>query len=283
MKAFARTLAAGLIVLNIVGCGGGGDSTPAQPTAQKGFFIDSAVGGLGYVCGAFSGVTGADGSFDYEAGSTCTFAIGGIKLGTALASALITPVGLVSGAIDETNPAVVNITRLLLSLDTDNNPSNGIAIASSVATVLAKASLDFSQAATFDAQALALVGSAISGRTLASASAARAELGASLLGLLAGSYNCTYTAVQPGGGGTAKLTISGGAISGTALGSAAGSTSSALSGTISTAGSTTLATGVSSGGATFTGTFKSDGTGRGTWLGTGGAATDSGTWSCQKA
>ena len=283
MNALAWTLVAGAIAAGLAGCGGGGSSSSAQPTAQKGTFVDSAVGGLGYACGAFSGVTGANGSFDYEAGSNCSFKVGGVTIGSAPAAALITPVGLVSGAVDESNPTVVNITRFLLSLDADNNSSNGITIAGSVATALASATLDFTSA-SFDTQAAALVGSAISGRTLVSASQARAELGVTLLGLLAGSYNCTYTDVRPGGGGTASLMIAAGVITGSGVNSAVGSKSFTLTGNVTTSGGTTLVGGSASNGATFTGSFKNDGVsigGSGTWKESPGNG--SGTWACQKA
>jgi hypothetical protein len=270
----------GAVVAALVGCGGGGGGgggAGVQPTALKGVLVDAPVAGVGYSCGAFSGTTAADGAFDYEAGSQCSFRIGGITLGSVPAGALITPVDLVDGAIDETNPKVVNITRLLISLDSDNDASNGIAVASSVGTALASASLDFGlDEAAFAAQAAPLLNTAIAGRALASADTARSHLGATLLGLLAGNYSCTY-AIGAQQAGTASLAIASGVITGT--GTPAGGGSFTLDGQVGTSGDATLVGGSTSNGATFDGSFKSDGSGSGTWN----ADSDSGSWACHKS
>jgi hypothetical protein len=78
---------------------------------------DTPVAGVDYVSGSISGVTGSDGGFQYEPGKTVQFSIGDISLGRAVAGkSVITPVDLVAdGAID--TPAVINIERLLQSLD----------------------------------------------------------------------------------------------------------------------------------------------------------------------
>jgi hypothetical protein len=255
-----------------------------MPTAQTGYFVDSAVAGVAYTCGAFSGVTDANGAFNYEASSTCTFKVGGITLGSVAASALLTSVNLVSGAVDETNPTVNNITRFLMSLDTDNDPSNGIQIATSVGTALSSATLNFSlDPNTFATNATGVVNTAIPGRALVSAAAASGHLSATLLGLLAGSYSCTYSGSDSSGAlsGTATLMIANGAITGTGADSRGGPGSSfSLNGNVTTSGSATLVGGSTSNGGNFTGSFKNDGSGSGTWTGNNNG---SGTWACHKA
>jgi hypothetical protein len=86
-------------------------------TVDNGQFIDAPVQGVRYESGSVSGVTGDLGEFQYETGGTVRFFIGDIALGEAVSGkAVITPIDLVpSGTID--TPAVVNIARLLQSLD----------------------------------------------------------------------------------------------------------------------------------------------------------------------
>jgi para-nitrobenzyl esterase len=93
------------------------NDTVVVAAADNGQFIDAPVQGLRYVSGAVSGITGDHGEFQYEAGNTVRFFIGEIPLGEAVeGKAVITPLDLVpNGTID--TPAVINIARLLQSLD----------------------------------------------------------------------------------------------------------------------------------------------------------------------
>jgi hypothetical protein len=86
-------------------------------TVDNGRLIDAPVQGVRYQSGAVSGVTGDLGEFQYETGGTVRFFIGDIALGEAVrGKTVITPIDLVpNGTID--TPAVVNIARLLQSLD----------------------------------------------------------------------------------------------------------------------------------------------------------------------
>lgn len=141
------------------------NSNNSSPTVATGYFIDSAVQGLAYVSGSQSGVTGADGSFKYEIGKPITFSIGGLTLGTVpIAGGYITPIDLVSnGSI--TDQQVINITSLLMSLDSNQTVSDGIQLSSSTLSAAASwlpSQLNFNQAnSTFAAQALALTGFAL--------------------------------------------------------------------------------------------------------------------------
>ena len=84
---------------------------------QSGQFIDAPVSGIRYVSVPVTGVTGNRGEFQYPAGETVHFFIGDIALGKAVrGKAIITPLDLVpDGSLD--TPAVINIARLLQSLD----------------------------------------------------------------------------------------------------------------------------------------------------------------------
>jgi hypothetical protein len=141
-------LTAGLL-LTLTACGGGGSDSAtatATETASTGVFIDSAVEGLQYETATQSGTTNSLGEYDYLAGETVTFSIGGIVLGSTIAGPVVTPLSLVPDATSATNPVVTNIVRLLLSLDSDGDPDNGITISSDVTTAANDLTVDFSVA-----------------------------------------------------------------------------------------------------------------------------------------
>lgn len=112
---------------------------------RQGQFIDSPVEGLTYETQTMSGTTDSRGAFLFSPGERITFSIGGIVLGTTNVRSIVTPVDLVPGARDENNPAVINIVRLLLTLDQDNDPDNGITISTETNDALAGMSLIFDQ------------------------------------------------------------------------------------------------------------------------------------------
>ena len=89
------------------------------------------------------GITDANGTFLYQAGEEVSFSIGGVYLGRSSGKKTITPVDLVPNAADETDLSVTNISRLLLSLDEDCNPANGIAIPSAIIDEIRGETFDF--------------------------------------------------------------------------------------------------------------------------------------------
>jgi para-nitrobenzyl esterase len=107
----------------VISSGGGSDSDEKKHdntliiTTGDGQFIDGPVEGLRYESGSLSGTTGRQGEFQYEQGRPVRFYLGDILLGEApLGAPVITPLDLVAnGTID--TPAVINIARLLQSLD----------------------------------------------------------------------------------------------------------------------------------------------------------------------
>ncbi len=129
----------------IAGCSGGGGNGPlATPgNAQTGAFRDSAVSGLYYSTFEWKGYTDDSGSFNFQAGENITFSVGSVILGTTPAKKNITPIDLVPGAVDATNPTVINICRFLISLDDDGNPNNGIKISERARNILADFSFNF--------------------------------------------------------------------------------------------------------------------------------------------
>lgn len=116
------------------GCGGSDDADPVTVdppppavTTLSGYFVDSAVGGIGYETDTQDGETTAEGEFEYVDGETVTFFIGDLALPAVAGGELITPMDLFE-TTDITDQRVVNLARLLQSLDEDGDPSNGITL-----------------------------------------------------------------------------------------------------------------------------------------------------------
>lgn len=118
--------------------GGGGDGGDAS--AKTGRLIDSAVSGVNYQTPSYSGKTNANGEYHFLEGESVTFTIGSISFGPLLAKAVLTPLDL-AGSTDITNRKVINIARLLQTLDDDQDPSNGITISA----ITDPAALNFDQ------------------------------------------------------------------------------------------------------------------------------------------
>ncbi len=103
------------------------------------FLIDSALEGIAYQAGRHRGYTDQNGMFKYEKGAEAVFYLGsaasGIPLGRAQVKTdphntqrhIITLFDL-GGSQDAATPGVLNRGRLLQSLDSDNDTSNGIEI-----------------------------------------------------------------------------------------------------------------------------------------------------------
>jgi hypothetical protein len=117
--------------------GGSSDSKDVQ----YGTFIDSPVEGLKFETDTQSGMTDPEGTFSYLDGENVSFSLGGTVFPEVLGSGKITPMTLYAPD-DANNTAVVNMLRLLQSLDSDGDPENGITISPEVSISLASISLD---------------------------------------------------------------------------------------------------------------------------------------------
>ncbi|WP_286222141.1 hypothetical protein [Marinobacter apostichopi] len=143
-----------LCAVSIVGCGGssdGGSGSSAQTKGstsdvevKTGYFVDAPVFGLRYRTNSRAGTTDELGRFDYLPGERVVFSIGGTVLGSAEAGDIMTP-----GSLDDTGqwdgPQAINIARLLITLDADQNPLNGIQITDEMHTVFSDLEFDLSQ------------------------------------------------------------------------------------------------------------------------------------------
>jgi hypothetical protein len=117
----------------------------AKGSMQTGRLFDSEVEGVEYRTATQSGVTDPGGRFLYFEGETVEFFIGNLSLGSAKGQGMITPANLVNENEDP-ETQVVNIARLLQSLDSDGKPSNGIRISDKSrekAQKLAQEKIDF--------------------------------------------------------------------------------------------------------------------------------------------
>jgi hypothetical protein len=160
---FRINLVAVFIAFCTVSCGGGGGSSSStqtpivetQPTVFTGMFLDSAVEGLSYETLTNSGLTNAKGEFTYQANENVIFSIGDIAMPTVIANSVLTPLDVMN--TDNVNhPSVVNVLRLLQSLDEDGIADNGIKIPAVALELAQGLTVDFASA-DFESQVANLV------------------------------------------------------------------------------------------------------------------------------
>jgi len=142
-----RSLALGVlpVLLCIVISGCGAEDGNSSSSLKSGQFIDSPVEGLQFHTETQSGITDRKGTFHYRQGEWVSFRLGDVVLGQAQGKETITPIDLVPGAQDETDPTATNICRLLQSLDEDGDVDNGITISSEVREEVGGRPIDVSQ------------------------------------------------------------------------------------------------------------------------------------------
>ena len=113
--------------------------------ASSGVLLDSAVEGATYRTPTISGTTNSAGRFYYQEGERVTFSIGGLLLGQTTGRSVLTILDIVDGATDVTDQQVTNICRLLLTLDYDGDPENGITLTQTILDVVRGRHIDFDQ------------------------------------------------------------------------------------------------------------------------------------------
>lgn len=179
------------IAVSLTACDDGSDDSPtytppAVPDAaavgtQTGYVIDSAVANIDYQTPSHQGVTGADGSFQYEPGESVTLSIGDLVLGTVPAQATITPFELTATPLNQAHLypeaeggavktwadlsgdeqaaylAAINMARLLQTLDQDADADNGLAITDTARNGAAQGQAFDVDLATFETQVNTLI------------------------------------------------------------------------------------------------------------------------------
>jgi hypothetical protein len=176
------------------------------------------------------------------------FYVGDILVGETTPKAILTPRDLVVGAnID--NPIVLNISRFLLSLDEDDDPTNGIFIPQSVIDNAIGMTIDFTTVGTATLDGLIMQITAKT--TVVTDLEAQVHLTETILNLFAGTYQGTYDGDEKG---TWTVTIDG---SGNITGSGFSTTyqfTFGVTGSVNANGSMSLAASGSAGSAAFNGT-----------------------------
>lgn len=121
------------------GSSGSSSSSNTTSTTKIGYLVDSPVEGVEYVCGSKTGMTGTDGSFQYDEGASCIFKIGAVTVGSLpamTADAIVTPYDLAQTSRSDTdNAAALQIAQFLQSL-ADTTTAGRIKITSAVTTSL---------------------------------------------------------------------------------------------------------------------------------------------------
>ena len=103
-----------------------------------GHFIDAPVAGLHVETPTYEGLTGTDSAFDYFPGEYVSVSLGDVLLGSTVADKKISPLDLFeNGDVDDVR--VINLARLLQSLDVDGDPQGGIVIIDEVTAVFEQA------------------------------------------------------------------------------------------------------------------------------------------------
>lgn len=151
----------------LTGCGSSGGSSGETAAQVNGQFIDSAIAGLNYECSSgINGVTDLFGMFTCTAGDTISFNINGFQIGSSLVGETITPRTLYPN-----NPEVVtNLAQLLQTIDSDNNPANGIQIDSKSFAVEALATADVAlEQVDFDSAIVTYIGMPLIDEAIANA------------------------------------------------------------------------------------------------------------------
>lgn len=251
-----------LVAPLLAACGGGGGGGGGP----SGVLLDSAVGGVDYsTSGGGLGTTDANGTFRYGNGQSVLFRIGDVILGNVQGAAVVTPVDLILGAADESDPGVINLARFLQTLDLDQDPSNGITVDESVRLAAVGVTIDFDQSvAAFETGEQTKVDTLTAGlpggsRALVDAQMAQDHLGDTLRRVVAGRYDGRFAGDDAGP--FHVFVDRNGSLFGWAVSATDGLLE--LEGGADTDGGF-LAGNVSSG-ATFQGTIEGDGTLAGTW------------------
>ena len=136
-------------LLALSACGGGSsssddsDDTNSQTSVKTGVFLDSPIINIGYRTETMSGLTNTNGEYKYLTGETVTFLMGNLEFPAVAANGTVTPLDIAATS-DINDPKVINMIRLLQTLDKDGNPENGITITE--ATKSSATQVDFSLA-----------------------------------------------------------------------------------------------------------------------------------------
>ncbi len=277
IKTHIYTLLLVFVSLFLFACGGGSgagvNNSTGTSTEQQGQFVDSLVFGLRYETPSTSGFTDTLGKFNYQSGETIRFYVGDVFIGETTGQAIITPIELVSGAVDENNVQVQNIAMFLQSIDDDGDESNGITITANATNAASGQSVDFSLAeGVFEANgALQILISTITSsngqaRSMITRAQAKNAFRSNLLFLYSGDYEGTFSGDDTGS--WSATVDANGVITGVSTSATFGPDT--IAGSIASSGKSSMNGTVGS--AIFSGNFSRTGDVIGTWIDNDGAS-----------
>ncbi|MHC5050493.1 MAG: choice-of-anchor O protein [Planctomycetota bacterium] len=122
---------------------------------KHGTFV-GPVHGVGYSTPTHNGIIGGEGGFSFFPGETIDLSIGDVFIGSAVADQRISPLDVFPNS-DVSDPAVVSLAHLLLSLDGDGDAKGAIEITDTTIALLeaAMASLELEELDFGDAEQMA--------------------------------------------------------------------------------------------------------------------------------
>lgn len=156
MPIASRFLSSLLLLSLLAACDGGSatDSTATSPPPAGndlyGRFeggtggVGLGIAGLHYQGKGYAADTESDGSYRYRAGDRLRWQIGDVLLGETTAGALTSPYALAGNC--DFDATLVRLARLLLSLDRDADPDNGLQLPAVPAATAPRPLADFSEA-----------------------------------------------------------------------------------------------------------------------------------------
>ncbi len=181
--------------LSFSACGGGsGSGGSDEPLVFTGTFIDAPVNGLSYKTQTLEGNTSDGGKFSFIEGESIGFKLGAVDLGGHKANKVLTPVEL-SYAKPESN-AVLNRVRYLMSLDDNDDMSDGITISSDIAKTAQNWSTPDFTLNEADFETRVSVDLATVSRTLKSTQEAKEHFDTTVKSIYSGTYMGTWEATE---------------------------------------------------------------------------------------
>jgi len=199
----------------------GSTADSGAPVIRTAVLLDGVVEGAQYTSdGGPAGVTDADGLLRYVVGRPVSVFVGGIEFGSGLPAAVtpemgalaapmvVTPIQLAGNEAAQDDIGVVNRVRLLMALDADGDPTNGIQIEPGVSAALETADTPDFETPTFEIDDVAVRVEAAVGRrlTLPTPDEATAHFCDSL-----GRVDCTRPGTEPADGDAVVEPVAGAA------------------------------------------------------------------------
>ena len=235
-KPIKTLLALSTVSILLAACSSDGNNNPDQPnptppvtlptvtpepTANTGT-LEGPITGISFTTDSIEGETSATGTFNYESSENISFNLGAIEFNTpSTAYPHMTTLDFVESDATNGNAAAINITRLLMSLDDNENLDDGVQITQDVIDQ-ASDNFDFDQPSddftTNIATYLEQLSSGKTGgaRALTSSEDAIEYLSNLVLPLYAGSYEGEYTSDSIDSGTWSFSVTDAGIISGSA-------------------------------------------------------------------